>query len=46
MKKPFFESRFWKIIVFVLPIFIKKAPFVKTEKDIKIIDDVSDILKP
>jgi hypothetical protein len=46
MKKPFFESRFWKIVAFVLPILIKKAPFVKTEKDIKRIDDISEILKP
>jgi hypothetical protein len=46
MKKPFFESRFWKTIVFVLPILIKKVPFVKTEKDVKRIDDISEILKP
>jgi hypothetical protein len=46
MKKPFFESRFWKVIVFVIPLLIKKAPFVKTEKDIKRINDISDILKP
>jgi len=45
MKKPFFESRLWKIIVFVLPILIKKAPFIKTEKDVKRIDDISDIMK-
>ena len=45
MKKTFFESRFWKIIVFIAPIFLKKAKFVKTDKDIKRIDDVADILK-
>jgi hypothetical protein len=45
MKKPFFESRLWKIITFIVPIFIKKAPFVKTDKDRQRIDDVADILK-
>jgi hypothetical protein len=46
MKKPFFESRFWKVVVFVLPILLKKAHFVKTEKDVKIIDNVTEVLKP
>jgi hypothetical protein len=46
MKKPFFESRFWKIVALVLPILLKKAPFVKTEKDVNRIDDVTEILKP
>lgn len=45
MKKTFFESRFWKILVFVLPIILKKMPFTKTQTDEKRIDDVADILK-
>jgi len=45
MKKPFFNSRLWKIIVFIAPMLLKKAPFIKTEKDKQRIDDISDILK-
>lgn len=45
MKKPFFESRLWKIIVFIAPVLLKKAKFTKTDKDRQRIDDVADILK-
>jgi hypothetical protein len=45
MKKPFFESTVGRILLAILPIFVKKAKFVKTDQDRKNVDDVFNSVK-
>jgi len=45
MKKPFFKTIVGRIILLIVPSILKKQKFVKTDKDIDRIDNISEILK-
>jgi len=45
MKKPFFETVVGRILLAVLPVFIKKAKFIKTDQDKKNVDDIFGSVK-
>lgn len=45
LKKPFHETVVGKILLkVILPIFIKKQKFIKTDRDRKNVDDIADML--
>ena len=45
LKKPFHETVVGKIFLkVILPIFIKKQKFIKTDRDRKNVDDIADML--
>jgi len=45
MKKPFQETVVGRILLAMLPIFVKKAKFIKTDQDRKNVDDVFNSVK-